>query len=224
MNLNKSREFFDPELLDAPIHIIGCGAVGSTIAENLARLGIKELNIWDFDNVEEHNIANQIFFQHQVNKPKTEAVESICKLINPEISIIKHERYTDESLSGYVFICPDSIKVRRQILEANFGNSNILGVFDGRMRLTDAQHYASAWTTLDKRKALLDTMNFTDEEAAADTPISACGTSLSVCFTVRCLVSLMVANFINFVLGNPIQKLITIDLKTFAIDSFADKD
>ena len=134
MNLNKSREFFDPELLDAPIHIIGCGAVGSTIAENLARLGIKELNIWDFDDVEEHNIANQMFFQHQVNKPKTEAVESICKLINPEISIIKHERYTDESLSGYVFICPDSIKVRRRILEANFGNSNILGVF-GRVLL-----------------------------------------------------------------------------------------
>ena len=162
MNLNKSREFFDPELLDAPIHIIGCGAVGSTIAENLARLGIKELNLWDFDDVEEHNIANQMFFQHQVNKPKTEAVDFICKLINPEINIIKHERYTDESLSGYVFICPDSIKVRRQILEANFGNSNILGIFDGRMRLTDAQHYASDWTTLDKRKALLDTMNFTE--------------------------------------------------------------
>ena len=86
MNLNKSREFFDPELLDAPIHIIGCGAVGSTIAENLARLGIKELNLWDFDDVEEHNIANQMFFQHQVNKPNTEAVESICKLINPEIN------------------------------------------------------------------------------------------------------------------------------------------
>ena len=224
MNLNKSREFFDPDMFDNPIHIIGCGAVGSTIAENLARLGIKEIHLWDFDAVEEHNIANQMFFVSQINKEKMDAVEEICKMINPDIHLIKHGRYTDESLSGYLFICPDSIKVRRQILEVNIGNPNILGVFDGRMRLTDAQHYASAWTTLEKRKALLDTMNFTDEEAAEDTPISACGTTLSVCFTVRCLVSLMVANFINFVLGNPIQKLITIDLKTFAIDSFADKN
>lgn len=224
MNLNKSREFFDPDMFDKPIHIIGCGAVGSTIAENLARLGIKELNLWDFDDVEEHNIANQMFFTSQINKSKMDAVEEICRMINCDIAIKQHGKYTDESLSGYVFICPDSIKVRRQILETNLGNSNILGVFDGRMRLTDAQHYASAWTTLAKRKALLDTMDFSDEEAKDSTPISACGTTLSVCFTVRCLVSLMVANFINFVLGEPIQKLITIDLKTFAIDCFADKD
>lgn len=224
MNLNKSKEFFDPDLFDAPIHIIGCGAVGSTIAENLARLGIKELTLWDFDEVEEHNIANQMFLTSHVHKPKTQAVEEICKSINPEIIINQRGKYEDESLSGYLFICPDSIKVRRSILENNIGNSNILGVFDGRMRLTDAQHYASDWTTLEKRKALLDTMNFTDEEATADTPISACGTSLSVCFTVRCLVSLMVANFINYVLGNKIQKMITIDLQTFVIDSFVDKD
>lgn len=224
MNLNKSREFFDPEMFESPIHIIGCGAVGSTIAENLARLGIKELHLWDFDAVEDHNIANQMFLTKQINMLKTDAVEEICKAINPEITIIKHEAYTDESLSGYLFICPDSIKVRRQIIETNLGNPSILGVFDGRMRLTDAQHYASDWTTLDKRKALLATMDFTDEEAKDSTPISACGTTLSVCFTVRCLVSLMVANFINYVLGSPIQKLITIDLKTFAIDAFADKN
>lgn len=223
MNLNKSRDFFDPDKFDANIHIIGCGAVGSTIAENLARLGIKELILWDFDDVKEHNIANQMFFQHQINKPKTEAVDFICKLINPEISIKKKGIYTDEILSGYVFICPDSIKVRRTILEANLGNPNILGIFDGRMRLTDAQHFASDWSTLDKKRALLNTMNFTDDEAAADTPVSACGTTLSVNFTVRCLVSLMVANFVKFILTGELQKMITLDLSTFVIDSFKDK-
>lgn len=223
MNLNKSREFFDPDKFEEHIHIIGCGAVGSTIAENLARLGIKELTLWDFDDVEEHNIANQMFFQNQINKPKMDAVEEICKMINPEISIKKKGIYTDEILSGYLFICPDSIKVRRTILEKNLGNPNILGVFDGRMRLTDAQHFASVWSTLEKRKALLDTMDFTDEEAKASTPISACGTTLSVNFTVRCLVSLMVANFIKFVLTGELQKMITIDLSSFVIDSFKDK-
>jgi hypothetical protein len=223
MNLNKSREFFDPETLERPIHIIGCGAVGSTIAENLARLGVKEIHLWDFDTVEEHNLANQMFQVKHLNMLKTDAVEDICKSINPDITIIKHEAYTDESLSGYIFICPDSIKVRRAILETNLGNGYISGVFDGRMRLTDAQHFASSWETLEKRKELLNTMNFSDTEAKEATPVSACGTSLSVCFTVRCLVSLMIANFINTFLGNPIQKMITIDLKNFIIDCFQDK-
>lgn len=223
MNLNKSREFFDPETLEKPIHIIGCGAVGSTIAENLARLGVKEIHLWDFDTVEEHNLANQMFQVKHLNMLKTDAVEDICKSINPDITIIKHEAYTDQSLSGYIFMCPDSIKVRRTILETNLGNGYILGIFDGRMRLTDAQHFASSWETLEKRKELLDTMNFSDTEAKEATPVSACGTSLSVCFTVRCLVSLMVANFINTFLGNPIQKMVTIDLKNFIIDCFQDK-
>lgn len=223
MNLNKSREFFDPETLEKPIHIIGCGAVGSTIAENLARLGVKEIHLWDFDTVEEHNLANQMFQVKHLNMLKTDAVEDICKNINPDITIIKHEAYTDQSLSGYIFTCPDSIKVRRTILENNMGNDYILGVFDGRMRLTDAQHFASSWEDLTKRKALLNTMDFSDEEAKEATPVSACGTSLSVCFTVRCLVSLMVANFINMFLGNPIQRMITIDLKDFIIDCFRDK-
>lgn len=223
MNLNKSRTFFDPDKFDANIHIIGCGAVGSTVAENLARLGIKELILWDFDDVEEHNIANQMFFVNQINKSKMDAVEEICKMVNPEISIKKKGIYTDEILSGYLFICPDSIKVRRTILETNLGNPNILGVFEGRMRLTDAQHFASDWSTLDKKRALLNTMNFTDDEAAADTPVSACGTTLSVNFTVRCLVSLMVANFVKFILTGELQKMITLDLSTFVIDSFKDK-
>ena len=50
MNLNKSREFFDPELLDAPIHIIGCGAVGSTIAENLRGTKVYYYRFWASDN------------------------------------------------------------------------------------------------------------------------------------------------------------------------------
>ena len=37
MNLTKSSEYFDPLMDNARIHIVGCGSVGSTLAENLAR-------------------------------------------------------------------------------------------------------------------------------------------------------------------------------------------
>ena len=52
MDLSKSYEFFQPEKDDAMIHIIGCGSVGSTIAENLARCGVTKMTLYDFDKVE----------------------------------------------------------------------------------------------------------------------------------------------------------------------------
>ena len=46
MDLSKSYEFFQPEKDQARIHIVGCGSVGSTVAENLARCGVtKKVNI-----------------------------------------------------------------------------------------------------------------------------------------------------------------------------------
>ena len=60
MDLSKSYEFFQPEKVTERIHIVGCGSVGSTIAENIARCGIKKMTLWDFDKVEAHNIVNQM--------------------------------------------------------------------------------------------------------------------------------------------------------------------
>ena len=40
LNLSKSYDFFKPEAVRERIHIIGCGSVGSTVAELLARFGL----------------------------------------------------------------------------------------------------------------------------------------------------------------------------------------
>ena len=62
MNLSKSLEYFDPlNTVKGAIHVIGIGAMGSRVAELLARLGIKKIHIWDMDVVEDKNIANQAY-------------------------------------------------------------------------------------------------------------------------------------------------------------------
>ena len=68
MDLSKSYEFFQPEKDKARIHIVGCGSVGSTVAENLARCGVTKITLYDFDKVEPHNIANQMFDQNDVGE------------------------------------------------------------------------------------------------------------------------------------------------------------
>lgn len=223
MNLTKSYEFFQPEKVDGMIHIIGCGSVGSTIAENLARCGVKKITLWDFDKVEEHNICNQMFDEGDVGKLKTEAVKEHLIAINPEIkSFIKTENngWNGKTLSGYVFLCADSMDVRRGVVEKHMNNPYIKAVFDFRTALESAQHYAADWSNREMKQNLLNSMQFTEEEAKAETPVSACGVVLGVATTVRLICGLGVNNFINFVKSGNIKKMVVIDGFNFVLDAF----
>ena len=152
---------------------------------------------------------------------KLDALEQILKRINPEVKLIKFEKgYTNEPLSGYVFLAVDSIELRKSICEENQFNKMITAMFDFRMRLTDAQHYAADWSNLKEAKNLLNSMQFTSEEAKAETPTNACGTTLSVAPTVWTIVSLGVANFISFVRTNKLNKLVVVDAFNYNLDAF----
>lgn len=223
MDLSKSYEFFKPEQESATIHIVGCGSVGSTVAENLARCGLKKFTLWDFDTVEEHNIVNQMFTQHQVGMPKVDALAEILTDINPEISNnlkLKPEGWNGEKLSGYIFLAIDSIEIRKQIVDQHFDNKFVRAVFDFRTLLESAQHFAADWSDLKQREALRNSMQFSHDEAAEETPVSACGVTLGVATTVRLVSALGVNNYINFVKGNGIWKFVQIDGFHGMLDAF----
>lgn len=213
MNLNKHQEFFNPNTVKNEIHIIGCGAIGSTVAEMLTRLGFNSLYLYDFDKVSDHNITNQMFRMIDVGKYKVDALEEILTDINPDIRIHKDTTGWTEytRLSGIVFLAVDNIELRKQIVETIKYNQSIIFVTDCRMALTDAQCYAADWTDDKAINGLLSTMQFTSEEAKAATPVSVCGTTLSVTPTVRTIVSLCVANLINFIKDNKYNRLIIAD-------------
>ena len=199
MDLNKSREFFDPSKVKKRCHIIGCGAIGSSVAELLVRQGVEDITLWDFDKVERHNIVNQMYTEEHVGLHKTKALSDILYNINPAIknTIKIKEKYTNEHLAGYVFMCTDNIESRQDILKNNINNLNVLAFFDFRMTLTEGQHYCAI--TPMQKESLLNSMDFTHEEAKANTPISACGFDLSVAPTVRIIAAHGVANFTNLI-------------------------
>lgn len=223
MDLSKSYDFFKPEMLTSRVHIIGCGAIGSTVAENLVRFGITNITLYDFDKVEAHNIANQMFRQTDIGKLKVEAIADYLCEINPDCKEnlkLVPDGWTGQRLSGYVFLCVDNIDLRREIATACKENAYVKGMFDFRMRLTDAQHYAAAWDDKQMVENFLKSMNFTHEEAKEETPVSACNVTLSVVPTVRMIVALGVGNFINFVKDHKINKFIQIDAFSPLLDAF----
>lgn len=223
MDLSKSYDFFQPEKDNAKIHIVGCGSVGSTIAENLARCGVKNMVLYDFDTVEAHNIVNQMFRQQDVGRPKVEALKDILTDINPELSDtveLKPDGWKGKLMSGYIFLCVDSIELRREIVEKHMDSPYVKAMFDFRTLLESAQHYAADWSQYKMKQDLLKSMQFSHEEAAEETPVSACGITLGVATTVRLVCALGVNNYINFVKGKGIRKLVIIDGFTPLLDAF----
>ena len=225
MDLAKSSEFFNPaELTNGnKVHIIGCGSVGSALVELLARLGITKFVLYDFDKVEGKNIANQMFFDKDIHKMKVDVCKELITAINPEAEkdIVLHpEGYTGQRLAGYVFLAVDNIELRRKIVEDNMMNSYIKAMFDIRTGLTDAQHFAADWSKMADKKQLLGSMQFSHEDAKADTPVSACGIELSVASTIRVIVSFAVTNFMNFTMGKPLKKFIQCDAFNYVLDAF----
>lgn len=201
MDTRKHHEFFQPEKVKENIHIIGCGAIGSTIAESLVRLGLTNIILYDHDFVEPKNIANQMFRAVDIGKDKTLALAEILIDINPDLNhTLKIEgKYEEQKLDGYVFLAVDNIDVRKRIVKDNKFNGAIKGIFDFRMRLEDAQHYAADWRSIQMQEELYASMDFTQEEADKQTPVSACNETLSVVFTVRGIVNAGIENFVYFV-------------------------
>lgn len=223
MDTSKHSGFFDPlTMIDCDIHIIGCGAIGSTVAEMLTRMGVEKLHLYDFDIVTPHNLANQMFYNQQIAEDKLTALAAVCSLINPNIKIEFHPLgwKPETKLSGYIFICVDNIDLRREIVEENMYNPYIKAMFDFRMRLTDAQHYAADWSDENSKKAFIGTMQFSHGEAKEATPVNACGTTMNIISTVRTIVSFGLANFINFVKTKQLKKMILADAFSFIVDAF----
>jgi len=72
------------------VGIAGCGGLGSNIAVALARSGVGNLILVDFDVVELSNLNRQYYFQSDVGELKALALANHLKAINPEINLIVH--------------------------------------------------------------------------------------------------------------------------------------
>jgi ubiquitin-like modifier-activating enzyme 5 len=69
------------------VAIIGCGGVGSVVAEMLTRCGIGRLVLFDYDVVELANMNRLFFRRDQCGMPKVEASKATLREINPDVTI-----------------------------------------------------------------------------------------------------------------------------------------
>lgn len=82
------EEWDQSKLTTAKIFIAGMGALGCSVALNLALMGVKNIIICDYDTVEISNLSRQIlFFEKDIDRYKVEAAKENLERWNPEINI-----------------------------------------------------------------------------------------------------------------------------------------
>lgn len=145
--------------------LIGCGAVGRNIALQLTSMGIKFIDIYDFDAVEEHNVSSQGFLNSDIGKPKVDAIQDFCRNVNPDTKIYKHNQVWRPSgkMYNYVFLAADCMNVRKNAARYFHNRRKKTVLIDTRMRGEDVR----VITTHDRRSRIYyEQTLFTNDQAA----------------------------------------------------------
>ncbi len=113
-------------LFTKTVAIAGIGAVGGYAVEMLARCGVGNLIIMDFDRVSESNINRQIIALHStVGKLKTDVMKRRIEDINPECKVTAvPEMLCKENLhkltdsADIILDCIDSVSAKVDLIES----------------------------------------------------------------------------------------------------------
>src|SRR5437660_8494533 len=72
--------------------VCGAGALGSHLADNLARQGFKELRVIDRDRVDEHNVGTQLYGESDVGAWKVEVLrQRLFRAAGVEIDAVRKD-------------------------------------------------------------------------------------------------------------------------------------
>ena len=125
-------------------HILGCGAIGSSAALQLARMGAEEFALYDMDKVDTANIGVSQYTQDDVGHPKVTCLKYHILDISTSIevtclnNIFENYIYLDDN--DIIILGFDSMDVRLQAVKAlsHYKHSKPFLLIDGRM---GAEHY-----------------------------------------------------------------------------------
>jgi molybdopterin-synthase adenylyltransferase len=97
--------------------VIGVGAIGRQLALQLAAIGVRRLQLVDFDHVEPTNVTTQGYFAGDIGQLKVQSTRRAIELIDPSISVDTHaDRFRPKQPVGdAVFCVVDSIAARTSI-------------------------------------------------------------------------------------------------------------
>lgn len=211
IDYSQQTDLFDPAKFAWPIHLIGMGGIGSAILFPLLKLGVKEVHLWDRDEVEPHNIPAQLIYRpSDIGISKVEAACAFAQRQEADCKLVPHEEFVtaESSLEGVVISGVDSMKSRMNIWEAVCWNLDVPFYMDGRIGGEQLQLLTLHPSDPDEIESYEQWL-FPDDEAA-ELPCAA----RTVIHPPTVLAGLIIANLTLMSREEAFRKNITVHLKT----------
>ena len=158
-------------------HVLGCGAIGSSAAIQLARSGATKFFLYDMDKVETVNIGVSQYDSRHVGIRKVKALGYILEDINPdcEIECINGEfkEYWYNGDKDIAILAFDTMNVRMEAVKVLCANKQKpMCIIDGRMGAEHYQQYIVPKPDIDKYEKIW----YSDDNMSTD-PCNAKATS-----------------------------------------------
>lgn len=196
VDITRHIDVFSPDKFGKRrIDVIGAGATGSRIVLSLAKLGLDNIHVWDFDKVEAHNIANQAFGIADIGKLKVEALRDLVKSqTGLEIQIHNERVDGTQELGDVVFLLTDTMASRKEIWQKGIRyKMRTKLMIETRMGADQGRVYTICPTKPAQVKFWESTL-YSDDFAE----VSACGASITVGPTAEFLTGLAVWQLIRW--------------------------
>ena len=152
--INMRSEGLVSNLHEYTFHILGCGAIGSSAATQLARAGAEKFLLYDMDDVATENIGVSQYSGEHIEMKKVEALNEILLGINYKCNIMMYPEYYNmfryQDNNDIVILGFDSMKSRREAVEDICSNKRTKPylLIDGRMGGEHYQQYVFTNVTL----------------------------------------------------------------------------
>ena len=79
-HLTRQLDLIPLNVLNKPVTIIGCGAIGSFLGLQLAKMGMTNLTFFDHDTVSIENMSNQFYPRSAIGQNKASALYDMLEL------------------------------------------------------------------------------------------------------------------------------------------------
>ena len=191
-------------------HILGCGAIGSSVATQLARMGAEMFVLYDMDKVEEVNIGCSQYVVADIGLPKVHALEQHVQSINTKADILTFNEefyqfmYTDKN--DIAILGFDSMSSRMDAVSVMCATrQKPILIIDGRMGAEQFQQYMIPKPTIDKYTRIWYSDNEGSPEPCTSKATSYCS-NMSGSFIVN--------GIRKFITNQPYDKEITFNFPT----------
>ena len=128
-------------------HILGCGAIGSSTAIQLARMGVTDFCLYDMDYVSEENVGVSHYIISDIGKNKVDALKNHILNVNDMANVTSYHGMFDSfnyrGSNDVAILGFDSMSSRLDAVKIMCSNPKTrpLFIIDGRMGAEQYQQY-----------------------------------------------------------------------------------